>query len=99
MTTFQVNKTNVVELYEKRKTEIEKEANDSLKSLEKMISQSEAARDKKESNLRSVISGLNAEESFQTDPWNPVDHGLLKSSWSVLRAVHGFLDPNFASVN
>ena len=55
----------MVELYEKRKTEIEKEANNSLKSLEKMISQSEAARDKKESNLRSEISGLNAEESFQ----------------------------------
>ena len=67
----------MVELYEKRKTEIEKEANDSLKSLGKMISQSEAARDKKESNLRSVISGLNAEESFQTNHWNPVIHGLL----------------------
>lgn len=75
MTTFQVNKINVVELYEKRKTEIEKEANDSLKSLEKMINQSEAARDKKESNLRSVISGLNAEESFQIDHSNPVLHG------------------------
>jgi len=79
MTTFQVNKTNVVELYEKRKTEIEKEANDSLKSLEKMINQSEAARHKKESNLRSVISGLNAEESFQTYHWNPVIHELLRS--------------------
>ena len=67
MTSFQVNKTNVVELYEKRKIEIEKEANDSLKSLEKMISQSEAARDKKESNLRSEITGLNAEEGFQID--------------------------------
>ena len=75
MTTFQVNKTNVVELYEKRKTEIEKEANDSLKSLEKMISQSEAARDKKESNLRSAISELNAEESFQIDHSNPVLRG------------------------
>ena len=79
MTTFQVNKTNVVELYEKRKTEIEKEANDSLKSIEKMINQSEAARDKKESNLRSVISGLNAEESFQTYYLNPVIHELLRS--------------------
>ena len=60
----------MVELYEKRKTEIEKEANNSLKSLEKMISQSEAARDKKESNLRSEISGLNAEEGFQ------IEHGI-----------------------
>lgn len=59
--TEQVNKTNVVELYEKRKVEIEKEVNDSLKSLEKMITQLEAARDRTESNLRSEISGLNAE--------------------------------------
>ena len=87
MTSFQVNKTNVVELYEKRKIEIEKEANDSLKSLEKMISQSEAARDKKESNLRSEITGLNAEEGFQIDHWSP---GRTKR-------VHGFL--GFPTVN
>ena len=60
-----MNKTNVVELFEKRKVEIEKEANDSLKSLEKLISQSEAARDKRETNLRSEITRLNAEEGFQ----------------------------------
>ena len=60
-----MNKTNVVELYEKRKLEIEKEANDSLKSLEKLISQSEVARDKRESNIRSEITRLNAEEGFQ----------------------------------
>ena len=60
-----MNKTNVVELYEKRKVEIEKEANDSLKSLEKLISQSEVARDKRESNIRSEITRLNAEEGFQ----------------------------------
>ena len=61
----------MVELYEKRKTEIEQEANNSLKSLERMISQSEAARDKKESNLRSEISGLNAEEGFQIGHRSP----------------------------
>ena len=60
-----MNKTNVVELYEKRKLEIEKEANNSLKSLEKLISQSEVARDKRESNIRSEITRLNAEEGFQ----------------------------------
>ena len=60
-----MNKTNIVELYEKRKVEIEKEANDSLKSLEKLISQSEVARDKRESNIRSEITRLNAEEGFQ----------------------------------
>ena len=60
-----MNKTNVVELYEKRKVEIEKEANNSLKSLEKLISQSEVARDKRESNIRSEITRLNAEEGFQ----------------------------------
>ena len=60
-----MNKTNVVELYEKRKLEIEKEAHDSLKSLEKLISQSEASRDKRETNIRSEITRLNAEEGFQ----------------------------------
>ena len=60
-----MNKTNVVELFEKRKVEIEKEANDSLKSLEKLISQSEASRDKRETNIRSEITRLNAEEGFQ----------------------------------
>ena len=83
MTSFQVNKTNVVELYEKRKIEIEKEANDSLKSLEKMISQSEAARDKKESNLRSEITGLNAEEGFQIDQLSPGLSNRSLDSWAL----------------
>ena len=83
MTSFQVNKTNVVELYEKRKIEIEKEANDSLKSLEKMISQSEAARDKKESNLRSEITGLNAEEGFQIDHLSPGLSNRSLDSWAL----------------
>ena len=80
-----MNKTNVVELYEKRKLEIEKEANDSLKSLEKLISQSEVARDKRESNIRSEITRLNAEEGFQIvgihDPTRNLGH--LKTNISL----------------
>ena len=59
-----MNKSNVVELYEQKKIEIENEENDALKSLEKLISQSEEAKEEKESSLRTEITNLNAEEGF-----------------------------------